>query len=577
MRKFDIELRPYGNKVSVSPGTTLLEAARLAHVPIDAPCGGNGTCGKCMVRILDGETPGFVQACRTQVHADLTVELPQSGQHHILTGTQNNGFKISPMLRRVAVDLPRGVSGDQRSLWQRFKERCGAPEAPANIPLVANLPDTLAALNGNAEAVLYDNDILDVRSSGGPLVAMAFDLGTTTIVGWLLDAQSGKTLAVSSMLNPQSQFGADVVQRANYALLHGTAPLTDVVRRALNTIVEDATRIAGLKPADVYLAALVGNTCMHHLFMGLSPASLVLAPYHPALSEPLTLTARDYINIHPNGKLLVLPNIAGFVGSDTVGVMLAAGFDRFDEPTLAIDIGTNGELVLGDRRGVTVCSTAAGPAFEGATISSGMRGTTGAIDHIRIVRDRIRFSVIGDGAPKGICGSGLMDLMAGLLSAGVVDPSGRFVQPADSAFAGRYAVVDGNPAFEVAPGVVFTQRDVREVQLAKAAMAAGVRLLLKKMGMAAGDIRRVLIAGAFGNSMYPASACRIGLIPPELEPRVVPVGNAAGMGAQMAVLSGDEWRRAAQLASSAQYLDLTTDPDFEDCFVDELAFPEIPV
>jgi uncharacterized 2Fe-2S/4Fe-4S cluster protein (DUF4445 family) len=550
MRKINITLLPYDKKVSVSPGTTLLEAAQMAQVPIDAPCGGNGTCGKCMVRILDGENPGIVQACRTPIHADLTVELPQSGEHRILTGTENNGFKVSPMLRQVPVNLPRGVPGDRRSLWQRFKEACGAPEAPANIALVSNLPDTLAALNGNAEAVFYNNDILSVRSAGSPLYAMAFDLGTTTIVGWLLDIHSGKTLAVSSMLNPQAQFGADVIQRANYALEHG------------------------LKPEEVFLAALVGNTCMHHLFLGLSPASLVLAPYHPALSEPLTLTARDYININPNGRLLVLPNIAGFVGSDTVGVMLAAGFDRIDEPTLAIDIGTNGELVLGDRRGMTVCSTAAGPAFEGAKISSGMRGTVGAIDHVRITRNSIRFSVIGDGAPKGLCGSGLMDLMAGLLSTGVIDASGKFAPPSESTFADRYTVVENNPAFEVAPGVLFTQRDVREVQLAKAAMAAGIRLLLKKMDMNIGDIRRVLIAGAFGNYMYPASACRIGLIPPELESRVVPVGNAAGMGAQMAALSGEEWRRATKLASAAQYLELTAESDFEDCFVDELAFPE---
>ncbi len=576
MQKFDIELRPYGKKVSVSPGTTLLEAARLAEVPIDAPCGGNGTCGKCMVRILDGETPGLVQACRTEIHANLTVELPRSGEHHILTGTESNDFKINPMLRRVAVDLPKGVPGDRRSLWQRFKEACGVPDASANISLVANLSDALASLNGNAEAVMYNKDILAVQSSGSPLYAMAFDLGTTSIVGWLLDIQTGKTLAVSSMLNPQAQFGADVIQRANYALEHGTAPLTDVVRQALNAIVEETTSSAGLKPGDVYLAALVGNTCMHHLFLGLSPASLVLAPYHPALSEPLTLNARKYIDIHPNGKLLVLPNIAGFVGSDTVGVILAAGFDGFDEPTLAIDIGTNGELVLGDRRGVTVCSTAAGPAFEGAKISNGMRGAAGAIDHVRIVRNNLRFSVIGDGDPKGFCGSGLMDLMAGLLKAGVIDPSGKFAPAEETAFADKYIVVENNPAFEIAQGVTFTQRDVREVQLAKAAMAAGIRCLLKKMKLEVGDIKRVLIAGAFGNYMYPASACRIGLIPPELESRVVPVGNAAGMGAQMSVLSGDEWRRAAQLASSAQYLDLASDPDFEDCFVDQLAFPETP-
>jgi uncharacterized 2Fe-2S/4Fe-4S cluster protein (DUF4445 family) len=242
--------------------------------------------------------------------------------------------------------------------------------------------------------------------------------------------------------------------------------------------------------------------------------------------------------------------------------------------TLAIDIGTNGELVLGDRHGVTVCSTAAGPAFEGAKISHGMRGATGAIDHVQIGRDTIRFSVIGDCAPKGICGSGLMDLMAGLLEAGIVDGSGRFVPPGDTAFADRFTQVEGKPAFKVAEGVLFTQRDVREVQLAKAAIAAGIQLLLKKKDMCIGDIRHILIAGAFGNYMYPSSACRIGLIPPELESKVIPAGNAAGMGARMAVLSNGEWRRAARLAQSANYLELATHPDFEDCFVDELAFPD---
>ena len=328
--------------------------------------------------------------------------MPQSGQHHILTGTEGPEFEIKPMIRRMTLDLSLNGSKGYRSEWQRIKDVCGLVDAPVNLNFASGLPDVLTSVKGTADAVLFnDNEILAVQSSIRRLCVMAFDLGTTTIVGWLHDANTGEELAVSSMLNPQSQYGADVIQRANYVLEKGSAPLAEAVRGALSSLIEEATHSAGLEPEDVYQTFVVGNTTMHHLLMGLSPASLVLAPYRPALTDPLMLDAKGYLRMHPNGKLMVLPNVAGFVGSDTVGVMLAAGFDKLDELTLAIDIGTNGELVLGDRRGITVCSTAAGPAFEGAKISSGMRGTTGAIDHIRVGRKKIRYSVIGGGAPKG--------------------------------------------------------------------------------------------------------------------------------------------------------------------------------
>jgi uncharacterized 2Fe-2S/4Fe-4S cluster protein (DUF4445 family) len=573
VREYTVKIEPQGKHVNVPEGVTLFEAIHRAGVLFDAPCGGNGTCGKCIVRVIDGTRSGVVLSCRTEVWEDTTLEIPETGEHHILTTAVGMDFEIEPLVRRVPVVIPRGEPQDRRSEWQRLKGASGVTDAPVNVPLAACLPDRLAKCGGNADVVVFDNDILDVRAPGGRLCVSAFDLGTTTIVGWLLDGETGETLAVSSMLNPQVQFGADVIGRANYALETDEEVLTEVVRSALDGLIKEMAQRARVSREDIYVAVVVGNTCMHHLFLGLTPASLVLAPYRPALTEHMILNAGQYVDIHPWGKLLTLPNVAGFVGSDTVAVMVATGLDKTDELTLAIDIGTNGELVLADRHRMTTCSTAAGPAFEGAKIACGMRGTTGAIDHARRDEEGIHVTVIGGGKPRGICGSGLMDLVAHLLDMGIIDSTGRFNVPEKGDFTENFIEINNQPAFVVSEEVYLTQRDIREVQLAKAAMAAGIRLLAKSMGVRIEDIRKVLIAGAFGNFMNPASAARIGLIPPEIESKVVAVGNAAGEGARMVALSRTEWRRAAQIAQTAQYLDLAGDPDFQDCFVDEMVFP----
>jgi uncharacterized 2Fe-2S/4Fe-4S cluster protein (DUF4445 family) len=574
VREYSVTLLPDGKRVRVPEGTTLFEAIRRGGLIFNAPCGGSGTCGKCMVHVANGPTTVPVFSCRTEVRGDITVVLPREGEHHILTTSVRMNLEVEPLLRRVSVAFRHSEPRDRRSEWDRLKDACGMTDAPVNIPLAACLPDRLSELGDYAEAVIFGNEILDVRPPGRRLCAIAFDLGTTTVVGWLLDGQTGETIAVSSMLNPQVLFGADVITRANYVLSGGKAALADSARAALNNLTEAAAATAGVSKDDIYLAVVVGNTCMHHLFLGLSPASLVLAPYRPVVTEPLILDAEQYLKINASGRIFTLPNIAGFVGSDTVGVMIATGLDRVDELTLAIDIGTNGELVLADGHRIKTCSTAAGPAFEGAKISCGMRGTTGAVDHVRFDGEDFHASVIGGGVPKGICGSGLMDLVAGLLDAEIIDPTGRLSQSENQAFSKRFATIEDQPAFAISDGVYLTQRDVREVQLAKAAMAAGIKLLIRSMDAEIEDVRTVLIAGAFGSFMNPASAARIGLIPPELESRVVAVGNAAGEGARMVALSKSEWKRAGKLGRTAQYLDLAADPDFHDCFVDEMWFPE---
>ena len=386
-----------------------------------------------------------------------------------------------------------------------------------------------------------------VTPDGTDDYVLAFDIGTTTLVAYLLDGHTGELLSQESAMNPQSQFGADVISRIQYALQEGGEAMAGCVRTALEQFAGAAAAKAGISLEKITAAALVGNTAMHHLLLGIDPKPLVIPPYMPAVSEAME-----------RGVARILPNIAGFVGGDTVGCMVATGFDRLEELTLLIDIGTNGEMVLGSKHRRIACSTAAGPAFEGAKISCGMRGAEGAVDHVSLEQGRISYHVIGDVPPKGLCGSGLLDLVAVLLDAGIIDESGRME----------------DKQYSLCEAVVLTQKDVREVQLAKAAIRAGIELLAETMGVTAADIQQVYLAGAFGNYMDPASACRIGMIPPVLQDRIVPIGNAAGEGTKLCALSREAFRYSQRLAEETEFLELASLPRFQDCYVDALEFAE---
>lgn len=549
----------------VEKGASLLEAARACGLMLSGYCGGNGTCGKCAVEVIGGEPSGIQLACQIRIAGDMRVRIPEEGAHHILTDANHAATSFLPSLACRFVKAPQRAIGDCRSEWELLQDALGA-SVTATLPVLASLSDI-----GDAYALLYGDALLQLTQTQ-PLYHMAaFDIGTTSIVCYLLDGQSGRDLAVSSMLNPQAAFGADVISRARYALEHGGNDLQRTVVEAMNRLLLEACEQANVLPDAVCLIAAAGNTCMHHLLLGLSPASLVTAPYNALCRESLTLDAASIgLMAHPRAKLRMLPNIAGFVGADTVAGLIATGLAASGELTLLIDIGTNGELVLGDKRGRIACSTAAGPAFEGANIRCGMRGAEGAIDHVYLDGGSLRFSVIGGGKPRGICGSGLVDLVACLLDAGVIDESGRFTQA--EGFKARMTLVDKQPAFVVDGEILLTQKDVRELQLAKAAMAAGIRLLCAELGHSIDDIRHIKIAGAFGNYLDPRSACRIGLLPLTLLARIEGIGNAAGEGVKRVLRDPDAWASADDLAFSTRFLELATRPDFQDCFVDELAF-----
>lgn len=419
---------------------------------------------------------------------------------------------------------------------------------------------TLALARQDSARILTDARAVAVTPDGRNRFCIAFDLGTTTVVAYLMDGLTGALLSKTSCMNPQAQYGADVISRIQYAMGGHGGELSGCIRQALAELTRTAAAQAGIAPEDITAASIVGNTAMHHLLLEINPKPLTVPPYMPNVSEALTLSPEGLLPIHPRGTVRILPNIAGFVGADTVGCLLATRLDRQEELTLMIDIGTNGEMVLGDRRRRIACSTAAGPAFEGAKIECGMRGAPGAVDHVTVEDGSLHFHVIGEGEALGLCGSGLLDLIAALLETEEIGESGR--------------MESGNTYNLEGTGVYLTQKDVREVQLAKAAIRAGIELMCKRMGVPVEAIRQVLLAGAFGNYLDPGSACAIGMIPPVLRDRIVPIGNAAGEGARMAVLNGEEFEYSKALARETEFLELASMPEFNDCYVDCLCFEE---
>lgn len=394
---------------------------------------------------------------------------------------------------------------------------------------------------------------------GANAYVMAFDVGTTTVAGYLLDGHKGTVLATVSAPNPQREYGADVISRIQYALTVDASAQQKAILKTLGELLHLAAEKAGIQLDEITLVSLVGNTCMHHLLLGIDTQPLATPPYRANVTKALTYPAAQFLPLNEQAVLRVLPNISGFVGADTVGCLLATAMDEAKDWTLLVDIGTNGEMVLGKGSRRIACSTAAGPAFEGAKIECGMRGAEGAIDHVWLEDDEVKCSVIGGGAAVGLCGSGLLDAVAVLLKKDVIAPNGRMK----------------TKKFILKDEVYLSQKDVRQVQLAKSAIRAGIELMAKTMGIETAQISRLLLAGAFGNHLSPESACAIGLLPPVLLDKIQSVGNAAGEGAKSAAVSGKAFEHAAALAKGTEFLELATLPEFQDTYITLLDFREV--
>ncbi len=596
-------------------GETVLQAADRAGIAIERVCGGRGTCGKCRVVLEKGtlgahteaemrslseeeRRNGYRLACQARLESASRVilSIPDEARHeavHILASGIDNVRPVDPWVTRYHLSVPAAELEDQTADLDALDRAWRAVEStPLRLSLQAlrQLPRALRGANGLVTLNRVDETVIRVESghNSEPLLGMAYDIGTTTVVGYLMDLSTGEELAVSSELNPQTKHGDNVISRIQYAdeVAEGLETLQVEIAGALNRILTATTEELGRQPGDVLAATVVGNTTMQHLLLGVSPSHLARSPYVPAYTGAQRVLAAEIgLRCDPGAHIWLLPNIAGWVGADTVGVLLSTGIYDQDEPALAIDIGTNGEMAMGSRDRLITCSTAAGPAFEGAHISCGMRASAGALDQIAIDND-VRWHAISDGAPRGVCGSGLVDAVSELLRTGVIDGQGRLQSPdtiADRGYPALASRVQGENrhrtfdlvlASEGSSGrpVQLTQRDIRELQLAKGAVRAGIEILMTELGLEPQDVRKVFLAGAFGNYIQPESALGIGLLPHFPNAALIPVGNAAGSGARLALLSRRERTLASKLLEHVEYLELSGRPDFQDEFVNAMLF-----
>ena len=594
----------------VPPGVTLFDAASWNGIAIDSTCGGHGTCKKCKIRIAGGGVPaspldarafspdelreGWRLACRAQAATDLEVEVPPLvTRPKAATVGVGRQVILRPAAQKRYLELAEPSLSDQRTDTERVLDALDDLELRVDLAVVRSIGAVLRAADYKVTAVIVDDVLIDVQpgDTSARLYAVAFDLGTTTVVATLLDLATGTPLAVASMLNKQQPFGADVITRISAIMMEPAtlAALAGLARETLAELAADVCEQAGVDAADVCEVALAGNATMTHIALGIDPEPLGVAPFIMAARQyPEVLASADLgLPVHPRGRAFLFPAFGAYVGGDITAGLLASGMDRDSRTRLFVDIGTNCEIVLGNRDWLLATAAPAGPAFEGAAIRCGMRAADGAIEVVSMTPGGLELRVIGDAEPAGLCGSGLVDAVASLVGVGLLDRSGRFVPEEQAAaiapgLAGRLTMLGAERVFvlhwlgdpgDVARSIYLSQRDVRELQFAKAAIATGWNILLAEAGLAPGDIQQVLLAGSFGSYLSPVNAIRLGLVPRLPAARVVSAGNVAGEGAKMALLSVRERAGALALQEEVRYVELSDRSDFNDAFVDQLQFP----
>ncbi len=607
--RVDLDFEPNGKRVRVPPGVTLFDAASWNGIAIDSTCGGHGTCKKCRVQILEGSaapspldarafSPGELRAgwrlaCRVQANGNLRVAVPPLvTRPKAATVGVGRQVILRPAARKRYLELDEPSLADQQTDIERVLAAVDDLELRVELPVLRTVGRVLRAADYKVTAVIVDDVLIGVQpgDTTGKLYGIAFDLGTTTVVATLLDLSTGTPLAVASMLSKQQPFGADVITRISSIMMDPAAMdrLTGLAHETLRELTADICAQAGVDPADVLEVAIAGNATMTHIALGIDPEPLGVAPFIMSARHFPEVLAHDLgLVVHPRARAVVFPSFGAYVGGDITAGLLASGMDRDSRTRLFIDIGTNCEIVLGNSEWLLATAAPAGPAFEGAAIRCGMRAADGAIEVVTMTTDGLDLKVIGDAAPAGLCGSGLVDAVAGLVRLGLLDPSGRLVSEEQAvqiapALVPRLTKLGAERIFVLhwlgEPGdaehsIYLSQRDVRELQFAKAAIATGWHILLEESGLRPSDIRQVLLAGSFGSYLSPAHAIRLGLVPDLPVLRVVSAGNVAGEGAKMALLSMRERAGALALLEEVRYVELSDRPDFNDRFVEQLPFP----
>ena len=575
----------------VPAGTTLFDCASWNGVAIDSTCGGHGTCKKCKVRVVSGRQElsavdprafspeelraGWRLACRAQAEEDLVVEVPplQTRPKAALVGVGRHVI-LRPAVQKRYLELTEPTLEDQLSDLERVLAAMDDVELTVPLDLARTLGHTLRSANWQVTAVFVDDVLIDVEpgDTTARRHAIAFDLGTTTVVANLLDLETGQPLAVRSVLNAQQPFGADVISRISATMMDPTAleMLRDRAHETLMMLTTEVCEEAGVDPSEVYEVVVAGNVTMLQLALGIDPEPLSMAPFTIMARKLPSAQATDFgVRVHERAPAVTFPALGAYVGPDIVAGILATGLTLDKRTRLFIDVGTNSEIVLGSSAKALATAAPAGPAFEAAQIRCGMRAAEGAIEGVKIVDGEVELTVIGDVEAVGLCGSGLVDAVSELVKAGILDHSGRFVLGSSP----RLGKVGEENVFYLHDDVYLSQRDVRELQFAKASIATGWQILCNDMGVDPADISQVLLGGSFGSYLSAASAVRIGLVPKLPLARIVAAGNVAGEGAKIAALSVTERAAANAVLEEVDYVELSGRSDFNDLFIDQLAFP----
>lgn len=614
-RRLTVHFAPTGEETGVEPGTTILQAGAPFGFFLNASCGGKGRCGKCKVQVIEGDLEVGPEEERFLSPEELARGVRLACDRRIFHNTRvyiiEERDDATAKLRSVADDeiaapVDTGTSAhylegrdltpaeaDTRPLWTRMTSLLPPELRSLPVDPGAYRSLSLGLMETGATVLVTHGEIVGVESGDRRKgrYGAAIDIGTTTIACYLLDLADGATIAATAATNPQRAWGGDVMSRINYAMTdpEGLGNLKNRAAAAINEIVGRAAADAAIPVDRIDVMTLVGNSAMHHLFFGIDPSSLGLAPYLPIVHDGIAFKPSVHgLDLSLHARAYFLPCVAGFVGADTVGVMLSIDLDQREGVTLALDIGTNGETVLGNRDRIVCGSNAAGPAFEGAGIRQGMRAIPGAIGKVEIMDGQIRIGTIGAVPARGLCGSGLIDAVAELRRVGVIDPTGRMVAPEEldgrirDSLAERIVAGDSGNDMVLAGAeegyqgreVRLTQRDVREVQLAAGAIAAGRKVLAHELGVDEAELAEVLLAGAFGNYIRPQSAVRVGLIPNLPAERIRFIGNAAGRGARLALISQAHRRKAERLKEEVDFVEFAGRMDFQEYFVDAMIFPE---
>jgi uncharacterized 2Fe-2S/4Fe-4S cluster protein (DUF4445 family) len=592
--------------VRVPYGVTLFDAASWNGIAIDSTCGGHGTCKKCRIRIAeDAPAPssldvraytaeelkqGWRLACRTIATQDTAVEVPPlTTRPKAATVGVGRQVILRPAVQKRYLELAEPTLADQASDLERVLAQLDDLEPRAELSVLKTLGRTLRAADYKVTAVVVDDVLIAVEPGDTTerRFGLAFDLGTTTVVATLLDLSTGTPVAVESMLNKQQPFGADVITRISATMMDPGA-LDKLQQLAQETLAELARAVCAageVEPHEVYEVALAGNATMTAIALGIDPEPLGMAPFILTTRLfPEVLAADLGLSVHPRARAVVFPAFGAYVGGDITAGLLASGMDRDARVRLFIDIGTNCEIVLGNRDWLLATAAPAGPAFEGAAIRCGMRAADGAIEVVTMTAAELSLKVIGDAEPLGLCGSGLVDAVTGLVRTGLLEESGRFISEEEArarvpGLADRLTMIGQERVFVLhwrgAPedSIYLSQRDVRELQFAKAAIATGWRVLLEEAGLTEDDVKQVLLAGSFGSYLSAASAIRIGLVPKVPVLRVVSAGNVAGEGAKMALLSLRERAGGLALLEEVRYVELSDRAGFNDQFIEQLPFP----